>query len=399
MSPGAQSRWGKSGLGDDVLRGPKLPTWSCSCGQDGNWASRIICRGCGKNAPKSISEKARAAAKQQQIQQSQPQQAQGKWANGPPQQTGKQAARIRQLEEEVRKLRADKEFVPLGNDDTSKADKQEVDAELDKLRADIHALEGIAGGEALLSEKRVKLQTLVQERQAARPLHRQLRDLQGKIDRKEKALKRRLESELPDLRKKAEAAQQAVSKAEDDVRVLEAELLALRAQKEAAKASEPLHCDSINAFGGGWRRTDELLQSLSGQCAEGQAQENYQELRLLLQSLQATNVGANAAAVGHRPPGTAMVVSGLVAEGKAASEAHLQAQLTAFKTEAEELQVLWADLDDDMASDLESVALEESSEQAAERRQQKSERSAARAAKRKKIGDRLRVISKMSKCG
>jgi hypothetical protein len=46
-----------------VLRGTKLPAWSCNCGQGGNWASRIKCRaeGCGKAAPSRIIGRAKAA--------------------------------------------------------------------------------------------------------------------------------------------------------------------------------------------------------------------------------------------------------------------------------------------------------------------------------------------------
>ena len=72
----------------------------------------------------------------------------------------------------------------------------------------------------------------------------------------------------------------------------------------------------------------------------------------------------------------------------------LQAQLDAFKAEAEELHKLWADIDEDLASDNESVALSESGDQAAARRQRKAERAEARSAKRKKLGDKLRVVSK-----
>ena len=47
-----------------VLRGPKKPEWSCSCGCDRNWASRTKCKGCGREAPRSILDKARKADKE-----------------------------------------------------------------------------------------------------------------------------------------------------------------------------------------------------------------------------------------------------------------------------------------------------------------------------------------------
>ncbi len=33
--------------------------WSCSCGTDGNWATRASCRGCGRDAPKSVLDRQR----------------------------------------------------------------------------------------------------------------------------------------------------------------------------------------------------------------------------------------------------------------------------------------------------------------------------------------------------
>ena len=47
----------------DVLAGPKSPRWTCSCGMDGNWASRTTCRNCWEPAPQRIVDAARAAAK------------------------------------------------------------------------------------------------------------------------------------------------------------------------------------------------------------------------------------------------------------------------------------------------------------------------------------------------
>ena len=38
----------------NVLAGPKSPFWSCSCGMDGNCASRVCCRKCEKPAPQRI---------------------------------------------------------------------------------------------------------------------------------------------------------------------------------------------------------------------------------------------------------------------------------------------------------------------------------------------------------
>lgn len=50
--------------GKRILRGPRKPFWGCGgCGQDENWACRTACRDCGKGAPRSVVDKAREADK------------------------------------------------------------------------------------------------------------------------------------------------------------------------------------------------------------------------------------------------------------------------------------------------------------------------------------------------
>ena len=51
----------------EVLYGPKTPVWGCSCGESTNWASRIKCKACGKAAPQTIADKAKAASKKAQM--------------------------------------------------------------------------------------------------------------------------------------------------------------------------------------------------------------------------------------------------------------------------------------------------------------------------------------------
>ena len=47
-----------------VLRGPKAPHWACGqCLYAENWASRLSCKGCGRNAPATIAGRARQAQK------------------------------------------------------------------------------------------------------------------------------------------------------------------------------------------------------------------------------------------------------------------------------------------------------------------------------------------------
>ncbi len=223
----------------DVLPGPKSPTWCCSCGTEGNWASRVVCRGCRKGAPQSYADRARAAAKKCPSP-SAPKPARGQWARGPPgdAERRKQDARIKQLEADIRKLRATKHAEDGGNvADTDKEAKDEAEA-ISKLRAEIKALEGITDTETCLEDKREKLKALQQEKQASKPLHLQLRDIQARIDRKERNLKHRNEVDLPQLLKTAEQAQQAHATAVQETLELEAEIAELREQKQQAVAAE-----------------------------------------------------------------------------------------------------------------------------------------------------------------
>ena len=81
-----------------------------------------------------------------------------------------------------------------------------------------------------------------------------------------------------------------------------------------------------------------------------------------------------------------------VAEGNAVQIAQLQQQLESLKAQAHEVQQLWADMDDDLASDIDSVT--DQGDQAAVRRQRKAEHTEDRKAKRKKLGG---VISRFVK--
>eukprot|EP00959_Pyramimonas_sp_CCMP1952_P272334 5693670-Pyramimonas_sp.AAC.1 len=85
---------------NDVLPGPKYPTWGCKCGTDGNWASRLKCRGCQQPAPLRIQADAKAAA--QQLRSPSQRGPKGAWANGPP----GESASIKAPKAELSALRA-----------------------------------------------------------------------------------------------------------------------------------------------------------------------------------------------------------------------------------------------------------------------------------------------------
>jgi chromosome segregation ATPase len=129
----------------------------------------------------------------------------------------------------------------------------EGDAEEDmveKLREQVAKLETIPGAEAVLADKQAQLKAAMAARQVARPVHQQLRDLEGKLDRKTKALKRKADTEVPALRAAADAASAALKQAENDKVALEAEIEEMRVQKTdllAAQASTALASQGTGA--------------------------------------------------------------------------------------------------------------------------------------------------------
>ena len=138
-----------------------------------------------------------------------------------------------------------------------------------------------------MQEKRSRVKCLQDERQAARPLHQQLRDIQTKLDKKEKTLQRRKDSELPDLRMRLEEAQANLSKGETEVKKLKDEIAELRARKEQALASQAVDAqEPPTDRGKGWKRAEEVLQGLRVLCAEGQLQEQFQKLQQEFDSLK-----------------------------------------------------------------------------------------------------------------
>ena len=62
-SVGGHGKSGVRGERQEVLAGTKTPHWACGmCGELHNWASRVVCRGCRRDAPGHVLHRALAAA-------------------------------------------------------------------------------------------------------------------------------------------------------------------------------------------------------------------------------------------------------------------------------------------------------------------------------------------------
>ena len=152
------------------------------------------------------------------------------------------------MEEEVKRLRA------AANGPTSQADTDkggEKGDDVEKLRCEIQALKSIDGADELRNRKEEELRKLQAERQAARPIHQQLRDVEAKLERKSNALsKKKLE---------VTEAQQALDKATQDVLSLETEIAALKADKGRLGAA-----GAAAEAPGNQQRAETLLQEIAG---------------------------------------------------------------------------------------------------------------------------------------
>ena len=80
-----------------VLSGPKTPHWGCNCGEASNWASRLNCRQCGRQASGKVVAAAKANAKAPAP--SKPKGPGGAWSAGPP-----GSGRVAELESKVAQL-------------------------------------------------------------------------------------------------------------------------------------------------------------------------------------------------------------------------------------------------------------------------------------------------------
>ena len=210
-----------------VLPGPKLPQWSCSCGTAGNWASRLRCRGCGKEAPARIRIAAEKAAREtaKTPKGAQPRQPQGAWASGAP-----GGERLRKLEERLKTVEAENKALRSTSTLPSCADEvvEEVDTfpladpDVQKVEAAHGAMVAAFGPDsARARELAAELERLRQARRQAKPMSVQLRAVERKVAKGRKALEK-FEAEAKAAAAEVEAAKASLEAA--SAKVSEAKL-------------------------------------------------------------------------------------------------------------------------------------------------------------------------------
>ena len=108
----------------DVLCGPKSPSWSCGCGQSGNFASRVRCRGCKRDAPARIRTAAEKAHKRDAFAPPVSSHAppRGAWKDGAPGDD-----RLRRLEARLKSLEAENKSLRSTGEDSTPDEMDEND--------------------------------------------------------------------------------------------------------------------------------------------------------------------------------------------------------------------------------------------------------------------------------
>ena len=211
----------------DVYRvGPRTPNWGCGgCGTDGNWATRTVCRHCGKSAPNRI----RAAAKQtHEIEEK-------KRAKDSSNSSNQQT--IAKLEEQLKAAKNENKRL------AAKAQQMDSTKELDVVpdavcaeseAADLDELQTLVD----LSNKyfpesmhnatlREKLDAERKKKQDVKPVQAQISNLSRRLEKKRKA-KRALDQKITDLRKQLESEEASVAVVAVDINELEKELQVLQ---------------------------------------------------------------------------------------------------------------------------------------------------------------------------
>ena len=240
-----------SRFGNAVVPGPKAPSWSCGCGAADNWACRIRCRKCGRDAPHRIRLAAEKASKSPRGAEASNKQHQHRqtsaWAAGPPGggKLQKVEARLKALEEENQKLRANAgggagmELEEDADEEVGPAEAVDLQALQELLQATIKAY---GADSAQAKEKAAELAAARAARRSAKSVSVQLRAVERRADRQRKAVEKAKAAEV-EAQAAVQAAQSAlaeassrVTAAEDKLQAVEAELQNL-CQRAAAELS------------------------------------------------------------------------------------------------------------------------------------------------------------------
>ena len=206
--------------------GPRTPNWGCGeCGTDGNWATRTVCRKCGKSAPYRI----RAAAKQAHEKEEK--------KHAKDNSSNSSQKTIAKLEEQLKAAKNENKRL------VARAQQVDKSQELDVVSGSVVDGSGAADLDELqtlvdLSNKyfpesmhnatlREKLDAERKKEQDAKPVQAQISNMSRRLEKKRKA-KHALDQKITDLRKQLESEEASVAVLAVDIDELEKELQVLQ---------------------------------------------------------------------------------------------------------------------------------------------------------------------------
>lgn len=204
-----------------------MPHWGCACGEASNWASRLVCRACGKHAPRSVADRAREAEGTKGTPAPAP-----STPSPPSRRTGEADLAGRLAAEERRRKEAEQKLAALertagvdgGGDSAMEVD---ADTEMEALEPYEHAVRFCERefGHAHDETKRARqnLDDVRRRRFAAKAPSQQLRLLEAKLGRRRKAHEA-LEKSAADAKVAYNKAVQAVVEDRAELEKLEGEL-------------------------------------------------------------------------------------------------------------------------------------------------------------------------------
>ena len=206
--------------------GPRTPNWGCgACGTDGNWATRTVCRQCGKSAPYRI----RAAAKQAHEKEEKKHSSDS--SNGSSQKT------IAKLEEQLKAAKNENKRLVARAQQVDKAKEPDVAfcsvddgrgaADLDELQTLVDLSNKYFPDSLHNAALREKLDVERKKKQDAKPVQAQISNMSRRLEKKRKA-KAAVDQKITDLRKQLECEEASVAVLAVDIDELEKELQVLQ---------------------------------------------------------------------------------------------------------------------------------------------------------------------------
>ena len=206
--------------------GPRTPNWGCgACGMDGNWATRTVCRQCGKQAPYRI----RAAAKQAHEKEEKKRSSDSSIGGG--QKTiAKLEEQLKAARNENKRLAARTQFVEKSKESDGaieSVDDEKCAADLDELQTLVDLSNKYFPDSVHNATLREKLDVERKKKQDAKPVQAQITNVSRRLEKKRKA-KTVVDQKIVELRKQLEGEEASVAVLAVDIDELEKELQVLQ---------------------------------------------------------------------------------------------------------------------------------------------------------------------------